>query len=137
MDELNEAVGQNDFRISYLSIPMRSHFFIVQGKLSFYAGAGLRADIRVDSATDPSPEALLLDNADGFGMSAEILLGLELRLSQKLSISLEPTFSRGITPYDRQVSSGNINGLHLDLPMVVEFPQRIGFNFGFTFSPGG
>ena len=137
MDELNEAVGQNDFRVSYLSIPLRSHFFITQGKVSFYAGAGFRADIRIDSATEPTPEALILDNGDSFGMSAEVLLGLEVRLSQKLSISLEPTFSRGITPYDRQVNSGNINGLRLDLPMVVEFPQRIGFNFGLTFSPSG
>ena len=77
------------------------------------------------------------DNGGSVAVSAEVLLGLEVKIAPQLALNLEPTFSRGITPYDRDPDIGALNSSSFSLPFMVEFPQRIGISFGVTYSLKG
>ena len=134
LDKVNEALNRDAYKINYLSIPIRSHFFISQGKVSFYTGLGLRTDIRLNEVAAPDAEVGIPDNGGSVAVSAEVLLGLEVKISPQLAMNLEPTYSRGITPYDRDTDIGALNTSSFSLPFMVEFPQRIGISFGITYS---
>ena len=133
LNEVNEAIGRDAYRINYLSIPLRSHFFIAQGKVSFYAGMGLRTDIRLGDAPTPDPEVGSLDNGQSLAMSAELLLGLDVQVLPQITLGLEPTFSRGITRYDKALPTNLVNALISRTPMVVDYPQRLGFSLSATY----
>ncbi len=128
LNEVNEALDRDAYRINYLSIPLKSHFFIAQGKVSFYAGLGLRTDIRLGEARPPDPEVGSLDNGQSIAMSGELLLGLEVNIAPQFTTGLEPTFSRGITRYDKALPTTLVNALISRTPMLVDYPQRLGFS---------
>lgn len=137
LDKVNEALNRDAFKINYLSIPVRSHFFISHGKTSFYTGLGIRTDIRLNDAPAPNAEVGIRDNGRSLAMSAEVLLGLEVKITPQLALNIEPTYSRGITPYDQDPDIDALNDSFFSLPMMVEFPQRLGISFGVTYSLKG
>ena len=74
--DINDTYNREVFKAKYLSIPIRAHWMISQGKLSPYLGAGIRTDIRINEAAGVDITGFR-DNARGFGLSAEFLFGLE------------------------------------------------------------
>jgi len=137
LDKVNEALDRDAFKIRYLSIPIRSHFFITKGKVSFYTGAGIRTDIRLNDAPSQDLDLGIRDNGRAIALSAEVLLGLEIKVSPQLAINFEPTFSRGITSYDRDPDITALNNSFFSIPMMVEHPQRLGITLGVTYSLTG
>ena len=137
LDEVNEALERDAFKIKYLSIPVRTHYFITQGKVKLYTGLGLRTDIRVNEIP-PAPEEgyIVQDQGRNLAVSAEFLAGLEIAVLPKLSVNFEPTFSKGITSYSRDLESPSLGGNELSffgIQMMPEFPQRIGITLGVTY----
>lgn len=136
MDQLNDGLGTDRYKVQYLSIPMRAHYLFNKGKVRFYAGLGLRTDIRLNGNVPYSSEEVIVDNARGMAVSMEALLGLEVPLSSRLKLHFEPTYATALTPYTKDVStpSGMVNSRITPPGIVEEYPGRIGISLGFTFS---
>lgn len=136
MDQLNDGLGTDEYKLKYLSIPVRAHYFINSGKVRFYAGAGLRTDIRLNGDVPYSAEAGVADNARGIALSMETLIGIEVPVSSRFKIHFEPTYANALTSYSKDVTvpTGSPNILiRTPYGLIDERPSRIGISFGFTF----
>lgn len=137
MDQLNDGLSTDKYKVQYLSIPMRAHYLFNKGKVRFYSGIGLRTDIRLNGDIPYSTEAVVVDNARGLAVSMEALLGLEVPLYSKLKVHLEPTYATALTSYTKDVNTptGSVNTLTAQTyGLVEEYPGRIGISLGFTFN---
>lgn len=135
MDELNEEFRTDQFKIKYLSIPIRAHYFLNKGKTRVYTGLGLRTDIRTNGTIPQTESSVLNDNGRGIAVSMEALIGIEVPILRAFSLSLEPTYAQAITPYATNLHpNGSANALSL-LPegIVDEYPSRLGFSVGLTY----
>ncbi len=138
MDNLNSGLGTDRYKIKYLSIPMRAHYLITKGKVQFYTGAGLRTDIRLNGDIPYATDAGVIDNGRGLAVSLETLIGIEVPLSSRLKVHLEPTYATALTSYIKDVNAptGNPNSFALSIQpygIIDEYPSRIGVSVGFTF----
>ena len=140
LEDINDALGSDVFSAKYLSIPIRAHYLMSKGKLRPYIGLSIRSDIRVNRAADQRQNVFVQDNASGFGMSMEALLGFEFDLKPGLTFQVEPTFSQGLIAYDQEVQPVLTGGPGLltvaPIGMFADsLPTRIGFTFGLLFHP--
>lgn len=136
MDQLNEGLGTDEYKLKYLSIPVRAHYLINQGKVRFYVGGGLRTDIRLNGDVPYSAEAGVADNGRGIAVSMETLIGVEVPVSSRFKIHFEPTYSNALTSYSKDVSvTTGIPNILTRTPfgLIDDRPSRIGVSFGFTF----
>ncbi len=136
MDQLNEGLSTDKYKLKYLSIPVRAHYLVNQGKVRFYVGGGLRTDIRLNGDVPYSAEAHVADNGRGIALSLETLIGIEVPLSSRFKIHFEPTYASALTSYtkDVNVATGSPNILiRTPYGLIDERPSRIGVSFGFTF----
>lgn len=134
LDKVNEALERDAYKIKYLSIPVRTHYFINQGKVSFYTGAGLRTDIRLNEASGGDLETPVQDNGRSIALSMELMAGLEVKVLPQLSLNIEPIYSKGITSYSKDLQFGsNVQASFFGIQMMPEYPQRLGINLGFTY----
>lgn len=138
MDNLNSGLGTDRYKIKYLSIPMRAHYLINQGKVRFYTGAGLRTDIRLNGNVPYATDAGVVDNGRGLAVSLETLIGIEVPLSSKLKFHFEPTYATALTSYIKDVNTPSLNPNSFALSVspygiIDEYPGRIGISAGFTF----
>lgn len=135
MDQLNRGLGTNEFKIKYLSIPVRAHYFLNKGRVRLYTGIGLRTDIRLNNVILESEFASIADNGKSIAMSMEALIGIEIPVSTRFKIHLEPTYAQAITSYadDINAASGGVNSsLIAPFGLIDEYPGRIGISLGFT-----
>ena len=130
--DINDNYDRDVFKAKYLSVPIRAHWIIAQGKLSPYLGAGIRTDIRINEAAGVDITGFR-DNARGFGLSAEFLFGLELAVNDKLSVLMEPTYATGLSNYDNGDRVGAVNPSSIDFSLMPASPQRIGITLGLNF----
>ncbi|MCE7991748.1 MAG: porin family protein [Roseivirga sp.] len=135
MDQLNQGLGTDKFKIKYLSIPVRAHYFFNKGKVRVYTGVGLRTDIRLNGTTLATETPSVADNGRGIAASMEGLLGIEVPVSSRFKIHFEPTYSKAITSYANDVGfTGGSNSLSIaPYGMIDKYPGRIGISLGFTF----
>lgn len=136
LDRLNGALGTSRYQLEYLSIPVKAHYFIHQGKVRFYVGAGVRTDIRIDGPMPYITAEPVADNSRSVSASIETLLGIEVPLSSKIMFNFEPTFASALVRYTREI------GLNLAFPstatgypyaLMDQYPGRFGISAGFTF----
>ncbi|GAB5522935.1 MAG: hypothetical protein Roseis2KO_08070 [Roseivirga sp.] len=136
MDQLNDGLGTDEYKLKYLSIPIRAHYLINQGKVRFYVGGGLRTDIRLNGDIPYAVEAGVADNGRGIAVSLETLIGVEVPLSSRFKIHFEPTYANALTSYSKDVNVATFSPNILSravFGLVDEYPSRIGVSFGFTF----
>ena len=129
-DILNEQLGTDKYRLKYLSIPIRAHYFFNNGKTRFYSGLGLRTDVRLNQNIPVVQSDQVGDNSRSFGMSMEVLLGIEIPVSKQISFNFEPTYSGALTNYTKDLilpQGAIFDGL------IAEYPKRIGFSLGLTY----
>lgn len=141
MDQLNESYNTSRYKINYLSIPMKAHYFISKGKTRFYIGGGFRTDIRMNKQSPVRGGSLVQDNGSGLGVSLETLIGLEFKVLHILSLGIEPTFSTAITSYTRDLNfdgtssfAPNIAQSYLLLNFIEEKPERIGMTLSVNYA---
>lgn len=137
MDHLNNGLGTDRYKVKYLSIPVRAHYFINKGKVRFYTGAGLRTDIRLNGDIPNDESTSIQDNARGIAVSMEALIGIEVPISSRFKVHFEPTYAQAITSYanDTNNATGSVNGSSVaPFGLIDEYPGRIGISLGFTFN---
>lgn len=136
LNRLNGTLGTSRYQVEYLSIPVKAHYFIHKGKLSFYVGMGVRTDIRLNSPMPYITPEPVADNSRSVSASIETLVGIEVPLSSKIMLNLEPVFSSAMVRYTREI------GLDLAFPstaggypyaLMDQYPGRFGISVGFTF----
>lgn len=134
LDRLNETLQTSRYKLDFLSIPVRAHYFLNQGRFRFYTGVGMRADIRTGSRLEVISGHHVGDNTENVGLSFEALLGVQLPLNRRFIIQLEPVFSQAITSYTDEdnfsitpFSPGALQGI------IDQKPTRIGLTLGLTY----
>lgn len=138
MDKLNGVLATNRYQVEFLSIPVKAHYFIKNhGKARLYIGTGVRTDIRLTQpVSDYSLLAIVADNSRSISASLEVLVGIEIPLSSRIKLNIEPTYGTAITRYSRET------GIELGIPgsvnrtpyaLIDEYPGRYGISVGFTF----
>ncbi len=138
LDKLNDKLNTKKYRLNFLSIPIKAHYFISLGKTKFYAGAGIRTDLKLNSRLKLDASAPVYDNSKKIGMSFEGLLGIEFPITQKFSINFEPTFSGAITSYGNEADFNIAAALSSFAPffseeMIDAKQTKLGFTFGLTY----
>ncbi len=130
-DVLNRQLGTDRYKLKFLSIPIRAHYFITTGKTRFYSGLGLRTDIRTNPSIPTVEGDGINDNARSFGLSMEALIGLEIPLMRHIKFNIEPTYSGALTNYTKDLTLPQ--GAFFD-GLISEKPKRIGISLGLTYN---
>ena len=132
---LNSTLATSRYKVEFLSIPMRAHYFIVNKKLRVYTGAGIRTDIRLNESIPYSSPDYVADNARAVAMSLEALVGLEVPITSGLWFNLEPTYATALTRYTQDIGVDvglNFRTDSQPYTIIDVFPRRIGLSFGLT-----
>lgn len=142
MKDLNESLNTSRYQLNYLSIPMKAHYFISNGKARFYIGGGFRTDIRLNKQSPVRAGALVQDNASGLALSLETLIGIEFNVLPMLSLGIEPTFATAISSYRRDLDFDGSSSFapnataqsYLLLNFIEEKPKRLGMTLSVNYT---
>ena len=140
IENLNNTLGTSRYRVEYLSIPLRAHYFLTRNKVRVYTGMGLRTDIRLNERVAYSSPDYVADNARGASVSFEALVGIEIPLSSWLSANVEPTYATAISRYTQDIGVPVGFGFGIDTPpytIIDKYPDRVGISLGLTFQLPG
>ena len=140
IENLNNTLGTSRYRVEYLSIPLRAHYFLISKKVRVYTGMGFRTDIRLNERLPYDAPDFVADNARGASVSFEALAGIEIPLASWLSAHIEPTYATAISRYTQDIGVPVGFGFSIDIPpytIIDKYPDRMGISLGLTFGLTG
>lgn len=129
--------GKFVYGYHYLDIPVKANFTFGQKRVRLAAGVGLvssvfiletntavdqnsdgSVDRHADSRNNRGADTALLGRINGFNWSPLLSAGVDIRIDDRMSLRIEPTFYYGLktiisnTPVDEYLWSGGINAAY-------------------------